>query len=117
MFCFYFGFQSLPSSVKVLTLFAQFLSKSFVSVQSIKNYISGVKVLHLYTFVSLLISMLLLHNCLFGLNVFTELGTKLLFLLIKTNACKNKHQQVASQASVTSVSFCKGFNIICTISE
>jgi hypothetical protein len=54
MFCFYFGLQSLPSSVKVLTLYAQFLSKSFVSVQSIKNY----------------------------LNVFTELGTKLLFLLI-----------------------------------
>jgi len=51
---------------------------------------------------SLLISMLLLHNCLFGLNVFTELGTKLLFLLIKKNACKNKHQKVASQASVTS---------------
>ena len=49
MFCFYFGFQSLPSSVKVLTLYAQFLSKSFVSVQSIKNYISGVKTLHLYT--------------------------------------------------------------------
>jgi hypothetical protein len=66
MFCFYFGFQSLPSSVKVL------------------------------------ISMLLLHNCLFGLNVFTELGTKLLFLLIKKNAYKDKHQKVASQASVTS---------------
>ena len=49
MFCFYFGFQSLPSSVKVLTLYAQFLSKSFVSVQSIKNYISGTKTLHLYT--------------------------------------------------------------------
>ena len=49
MFCFYFGFQSLPSSVKVLTLYAQFLSKSFVSVQSIKNYISPVKTLHLYT--------------------------------------------------------------------
>ena len=46
--------------------------------------------------------MLLLHNCLFGLNVLTELGTKLLFLLIKKNACKNKHQKVASQASVTS---------------
>jgi hypothetical protein len=46
--------------------------------------------------------MLLLHNCLFGLNVFTELGTKLLFLLIKKNPCKNKHQKVASQASVKS---------------
>jgi hypothetical protein len=46
--------------------------------------------------------MLFLHSCLFGLNVFTELGTKLLFLLIKKIACKNKHQKVASQASVTS---------------
>ena len=53
---------------------------------------------------SLLISMLLLHNCLFGLTVFTELGTKLLVLLIKKNACKNKHQNVASQASFTSSS-------------
>jgi hypothetical protein len=33
---------------------------------------------------------------------FTELGTKLLFLLIKKNACKNKHQKFASQASATS---------------
>ena len=49
MSCSYFGFQSLPSSVKVLTLYAQFLSKSFVSVQPIKNYISGVKTLHVYT--------------------------------------------------------------------
>ena len=49
MSCFYFGFQSLPSSVKVLTLYSQFLSKSCVFVQSIKNYISRVKNLHLYT--------------------------------------------------------------------
>jgi hypothetical protein len=39
MFCFYFGFQSLPSSVKVLTLYAQFLSKSFVSVQNFNSVI------------------------------------------------------------------------------
>jgi hypothetical protein len=48
-FCFFWGFQSLPSAVKVLTLYVQFLCKSFVSVQSIKNYISGVKNLHSYT--------------------------------------------------------------------
>jgi hypothetical protein len=34
---------------KGLTLYAQFLSKSFVSVQSIKIYISRIKTLHLYT--------------------------------------------------------------------
>jgi hypothetical protein len=47
MFFFFFLFQSLPSAVKVLTLYVQFLCKSFVSVQSIKNYFGGVKTLHL----------------------------------------------------------------------
>ena len=49
MFCLYFGLDALPSSVNVLTLYAQFLSRSFKSVQSIQNYISGVKILHLFT--------------------------------------------------------------------
>jgi hypothetical protein len=40
--------------------------------------------------------MLLLHNCLFGLNVFTELGTKLLFsfqlnLILKGLSRLNPH--------------------------
>ena len=61
--------------------------------------------------------MLLLHNCLFGLTVFTEVGTKLLVLLIKKNACKNKHQKVASQASVTSSSLYNSNNMSGVISD
>ena len=47
MFCIFFGLQKLPSSSNTLSLFAQFLSRSFKAVQSIKNYISGVKTMHL----------------------------------------------------------------------
>lgn len=39
--------QPLPTSVKILTFYAQFLSRSFKSVESIKNYISAIKLLHL----------------------------------------------------------------------
>ena len=46
LFCFYFCLTYLPVSTNTLSLFAQFLSRSFRSIQSIKNYISGVKTLH-----------------------------------------------------------------------
>ena len=48
MFCIYFNFQPVPATVQILTLYAQFLSRSFKSVESIKNYISAVKLLHLF---------------------------------------------------------------------
>ena len=38
--------QSLPVSVKDLCLFVQFLARSFTSVDSIRNCISGVRTLH-----------------------------------------------------------------------
>ena len=47
MFCIFFGLQKLPSTSNTLSLFAQFLSRSFKAVQSINNYISGVKTMHL----------------------------------------------------------------------
>lgn len=46
IFCAYFNIQPLPVNEKTLCLYAQILSRSFTSVQSVKNYISGVKVLH-----------------------------------------------------------------------
>ena len=46
IFCEYFKLPVLPASVKTLCAFAQFLSRSFKSVNSIKNYLSGIKTLH-----------------------------------------------------------------------
>ena len=45
-FCQYIKCQPLPVSAKDLCLFAQFLARSFKSVDSIRNYISGVRTLH-----------------------------------------------------------------------
>ena len=47
LFCFYFKLVFLPTSTETLQLYGQFLSRSFKSVQSIRNYISGVKTIHL----------------------------------------------------------------------
>ena len=46
LFCFHFGSVYLPASTETLSLFTQFLSRSFKSTQSIKNYVSGVKSMH-----------------------------------------------------------------------
>lgn len=46
MFCEFYSLRSLPADVNTLCLYAQFLNRSFQSVQSIRNYISGVKTLH-----------------------------------------------------------------------
>ena len=46
MFTSYFGFQPLPATTEVICLFMQFLSRSFSSPTSIKNYVHGVHVLH-----------------------------------------------------------------------
>ena len=45
--CTYFGFISLPAATETLQRFAQFLSRTFKSTASIKNYINGVKTMHL----------------------------------------------------------------------
>ena len=47
LFCTYFKFCAIPAKTLTLQLYAQFLSRSFRSVSSIKNYVSGVKTLHL----------------------------------------------------------------------
>ena len=47
LFCTYFQFVSLPTSTETLQLFAQFLSRIFKSTDSIKNYINGVRSMHL----------------------------------------------------------------------
>lgn len=48
LFCVYFNLTPLPCSLDTLCLFAQFLSRSFQSVDSIRNYLYGVKFLHLF---------------------------------------------------------------------
>ena len=47
MFCMYFVFEPLPASIECVCLFAQFLSRSFKAPTSIRNYVSGVKTMHL----------------------------------------------------------------------
>lgn len=46
LFCTYFNLVSLPASTKTLQMFAQFLSRTFKSTDSINNYINGVKSMH-----------------------------------------------------------------------
>lgn len=47
MFCLYFGLKFLPANTMTLQLFVQFLSRSFKSVSSIRNYLSGIRTVHL----------------------------------------------------------------------
>lgn len=46
LFCVYFNLEFLPVSTQTLQLYAQFLSRSFKSVSSVRNYISGVRTIH-----------------------------------------------------------------------
>ncbi|XP_069136376.1 uncharacterized protein [Argopecten irradians] len=47
LFCEAFGLVAIPTCTEVLCLFIQFLSRSMKSSDSIRNYVSGVKSLHL----------------------------------------------------------------------
>ena len=47
MFCLYFSLKWLPASEHVVALFAQFLSRSFRSADSVQSYVSGTKLLHI----------------------------------------------------------------------
>ena len=47
MFCIYFRFKLFPASIESLCLYAQFLSRTMRSVDSIRNYLSGVHTLHI----------------------------------------------------------------------
>ena len=46
LFCLHFGLVFLPASTLTLQLYVQFLSRSFKSVDSIRNYVSGVRTMH-----------------------------------------------------------------------
>ena len=46
LFCKFYGLKLIPATVETLCLFGQYLSRSFKSVESVRNYISGVKTLH-----------------------------------------------------------------------
>ena len=46
-FCIYFDIPWMPATAESLCLFAQFLSRSCKSIDTIRNYISGVKLLHI----------------------------------------------------------------------
>lgn len=46
LFCFYFKLTYLPAETETLSLYAQFLGRSFQSTHAIKNYISGFKTMH-----------------------------------------------------------------------
>ena len=47
LFCLYFGMAYLPTDTYTMQLYAQFLSRTFKSASSIKNYLSGVRTIHL----------------------------------------------------------------------
>jgi hypothetical protein len=46
LFCLYFALCFLPASTQTVQLYSQFLSRSFTSVASIRNYLSGVRTIH-----------------------------------------------------------------------
>ena len=48
-FCLYFGLQYLPASSDTICLYAQFLTRTFKSVASVRNYLHGVKLLHIFS--------------------------------------------------------------------
>ena len=48
LFCEYFEIVALPASVETLCLYVQFLGGSMKSVQSIRNYLNGVKLFHIF---------------------------------------------------------------------
>ena len=43
----YFRFNCMPATAQTLALYAQFLARTFKSPQSIRNYLSGVKLMHI----------------------------------------------------------------------
>ncbi len=47
MFCLYFDLVWLPASENTVALFAQMLYRSFKSAQTVKNYVSAVKLMHI----------------------------------------------------------------------
>lgn len=48
LFCGYFSLTPVPASLECVCLFAQFLARSFKSVDSIRGYLNGVRLLHMF---------------------------------------------------------------------
>ena len=48
LFCEFYRLKALPTTSDILCLYAQFLCRSFKSVESVKNYISGVKTMRYF---------------------------------------------------------------------
>ena len=46
LFCEFYGLKALPTTSDILCLYSQCLCRSFKSVESVKNYVSGVKTMH-----------------------------------------------------------------------
>ena len=46
LLCEFCGLKSLPTTVDIISLYVEFLSRSVKSVASIQNYVSGIKTLH-----------------------------------------------------------------------
>lgn len=68
LFCFYFSFISVPASTETMSLYAQFLSRSFLSIDSIRNYISGVYTMHRLLGVDIVVNSYLINLALKGIN-------------------------------------------------
>lgn len=49
LFCEAFELRALPASTRTICLFIQFLSRTMKSAESIRNYVSGVRTLHILT--------------------------------------------------------------------
>ena len=49
LFCEFYRFKALPTITYILCLYAQSLCRSFKSMESVKNYISGVKTIHYFS--------------------------------------------------------------------
>ena len=52
MFCMYFDLTIVPADKDILGLYIQFLARSFKSVDAIRNYLSGIKLMHMLLDVS-----------------------------------------------------------------
>ncbi len=48
MFCIYFNFEWLPTNVNTVTLYTQMLNRSFKSLDTVKNYVAGLKLMHVF---------------------------------------------------------------------
>ncbi len=47
-FCLFYGVQDINPSVQVICMYVESLTRTFTSPRSIRNYVSGVRLLHKY---------------------------------------------------------------------